>query len=59
MKTKKELLLQVEGFLTRLEDAEEMLRAIRRGEGDALVVSGPEGQQIFTLKRWFYEPITI
>lgn len=56
MKTKKELLLEVEGFLTRLEEAEEMLRAIRRGEGDTLVISGQEGQQIFTLKRWFMNP---
>lgn len=33
----------------RLEEAEETLRAIRSGEVDALVVSGPEGEQIYTL----------
>jgi len=35
---------------TRLEEAEETLRAIRSGEVDALVVSGPQGEQIYTLK---------
>ncbi|BBI99089.1 hypothetical protein FGKAn22_07820 [Ferrigenium kumadai] len=34
----------------RLEELEETLRAIRSGEVDALVVSGPEGEQIYTLK---------
>jgi len=34
----------------RLEEAEESLRAIKAGEVDALVVSGPEGEQVFTLK---------
>jgi PAS domain S-box-containing protein len=34
----------------RLGEAEETLRAIRSGEVDALVVSGPEGGQIFTLE---------
>ena len=34
----------------RLDEAEETLRAIRSGEVDALVVSGLEGDQIFTLK---------
>jgi PAS domain S-box-containing protein len=33
----------------RLADAEEMLRAIRHGEVDALVVQGPGGDQVFTL----------
>lgn len=33
----------------RLADAEDMLRAIRHGEVDALVVQGPTGNQIFTL----------
>jgi signal transduction histidine kinase len=33
----------------RLADAEEMLRAIRHGEVDALVVQGPAGNQVFTL----------
>ena len=34
----------------RLADAEEMLRAIRSGEVDALVISTPEGEQIYTLQ---------
>ncbi len=34
----------------RLEEAEETLRAIRHGEVDALVVSGAEGEQVFTLQ---------
>jgi signal transduction histidine kinase/ActR/RegA family two-component response regulator len=34
----------------RLEEAEETLRAIGAGEIDALVVSGTDGDQVFTLK---------
>jgi PAS domain S-box-containing protein len=34
----------------RLAEAEETLRAIRSGEVDALVVSGPDGDQIFALE---------
>ena len=34
----------------RLEEAEETLRAIRAGEVDAVVVAGPRGEQVFTLK---------
>ena len=34
----------------RLEDAAEMLRAIRAGEVDALVVEGDAGPQLFTLQ---------
>jgi two-component system, LuxR family, sensor kinase FixL len=49
-KTKDELLLHVEDLKMRLEEAEEILRAIRMGEVDALVVSGSDGDQIFTLK---------
>jgi PAS domain S-box-containing protein len=33
-----------------LEEAEELLRAIRGGEVDALVTSGPNGEQVFTLE---------
>ena len=33
----------------RLAEAEEMLRAIRHGEVDALVVQGPAGNQVYTL----------
>ena len=35
---------------SRLEEAEETLRAIRNGEVDALVVEGPQGDQVFTLE---------
>ena len=34
----------------RLREAEETLQAIRRGEVDALVVAGEEGDRVFTLK---------
>jgi len=37
-------------LLSRLDEAEETLRAIRDGEADALLVSGPDGQQVFTLR---------
>ena len=33
----------------RLEEAEETLRAIRKGEVDALVIDGPQGEVIYTL----------
>jgi formate hydrogenlyase transcriptional activator len=49
-KTKKESLLEIEDLRIRLEEAEETLAMIRRGEVDGLVVSGPEGDQVFTLK---------
>jgi len=34
----------------RLEEADQTLEAIRSGEVDALIVSGAEGEQVFTLK---------
>ncbi|HEY5158890.1 MAG TPA: HD domain-containing phosphohydrolase, partial [Anaerolineales bacterium] len=34
----------------RLDEAEETLRAIRNGEVDALIVSGVDGEQVFSLK---------
>ncbi len=49
-KNKQHFLLENEELRTRLEEAEETLRAIRAGEVDALVVSGPEGDQLYTLK---------
>jgi PAS domain S-box-containing protein len=39
-----------EQLRTRLEEAEEMLRAIRGGEVDALVVEGDAGPRLFTLQ---------
>ena len=41
---------EVENLRARLGEAEETLRAIRSGEVDALVVSGPEGDRIYTLQ---------
>src|SRR6266850_8098966 len=40
---------QTETLRARLADAEEMLRAIRHGEIDALVVEGTSGNQVYTL----------
>ncbi len=45
-----ELLRKYEAVCGRLDEAEETLRAISNHEVDALVVNGPDGDQIFTLK---------
>jgi len=49
-KTNRQLEAENEALRLRLEEAEETLRAITNNEVDALVVEGPEGQQIFTLQ---------
>ncbi len=41
---------EIEELKSRLAEAEETLNAIRSGEVDALVASGPDGDQIFTLQ---------
>ena len=41
---------QIKKLQRELEEAQETLRAIRQGEVDALVVEGPNGPQLFTLK---------
>jgi PAS domain S-box-containing protein len=41
---------ELEELRARLAEAEETLNAIRQGEVDALVVSGPQGEQIYTLR---------
>jgi hypothetical protein len=41
---------EVEEYRRRMEEAEETLRAIRQGKVDALVISGEQGEQVFTLK---------
>jgi PAS domain S-box-containing protein len=41
---------EIEELRARVEEAEETLRSIRNGEIDAVVVSGPGGDQIFTLQ---------
>jgi PAS domain S-box-containing protein len=48
--TKEQLLAENEDLRKRLEEAEETLRAIHEGEVDALVVSKPQGEIVFTLK---------
>jgi PAS domain S-box-containing protein len=48
--SKKQLLAENADLRARLEEAEETLEALRRGEVDALVVSLPAGEQVFTLK---------
>ncbi len=45
-----DLLAEITDLRNRLEEAEDTLRAIREGEVDALVVYGPAGEQIYTLK---------
>jgi two-component system sensor histidine kinase UhpB len=39
----------IEELEARLQEAEELLNAIRRGEADALVLSGPQGDRVVTL----------
>src|SRR5262245_66417341 len=41
---------RIKKLQSELEEATETLRAIRQGEVDALVVDGPHGPQLFTLK---------
>jgi len=50
VKSQEELLTELQTLRLRLEEAEETLRAIAAGEVDALVVDGPDGEQIFTLQ---------
>ena len=39
----------IEELEARLRETEELLNAIRSGEVDALVVSGPQGDRVYTL----------
>jgi PAS domain S-box-containing protein len=48
-KTEKQLLLENEELRARLAEAEETLNAIRNGEVDAIVVSGTDGEKVFSL----------
>jgi PAS domain-containing protein len=41
---------EIDELRIRLQEAEETLRAIRGGEVDALVITGPAGEQVFSLK---------
>jgi len=49
-KKSSEYLVEIEDLRIRLEEAEETLRAIRRGDIDGLVVQGGQGSQVYTLK---------
>jgi PAS domain S-box-containing protein len=48
--SREELLEEIESLRVRLEETEDTLRAIGSGEVDAFVVSGPDGEQVFTLR---------
>ncbi|MDB6123897.1 MAG: domain S-box protein [Pedosphaera sp.] len=50
MEKTSDLKAEIVELKARLAEAEETLNAIRGGEVDALVVSGSEGDQVFTLK---------
>lgn len=47
---RKALLVEMDRLRTRMREAEETLEAIRNGGVDALVVSGVDGDQVFTLQ---------
>ena len=47
---RKALYAEIESLRAKLQEAEETLQAIRRGEVDALLVEGPAGEQVFTLR---------
>ena len=50
LQSRREILAENASLRARLDDAEEALRAIRNGEVDALVLPGPNGQEVYTLK---------
>ncbi len=45
-----DLLERIRELQERLDEAEETLRALRSGEVDAIVASGPDGDRVYTLK---------
>jgi PAS domain S-box-containing protein/putative nucleotidyltransferase with HDIG domain len=49
--TQKKLAAENKDLRAQLDEAEETLRAIRSGEVDALIVSGVDGEQVYTLKQ--------
>jgi hypothetical protein len=49
IKTKKELVLAIEEQKARLDAAEQTLQDTRRGNVDALVVIGPQSEQLSSL----------
>ncbi|HTY74892.1 MAG TPA: PAS domain S-box protein, partial [Candidatus Nanoarchaeia archaeon] len=48
-KTNEELTVEVKELRIKLEEAQETLDAIRRGEVDGLLVSTPKGEQVYTI----------
>jgi formate hydrogenlyase transcriptional activator len=48
--TKQDLLREVQSLTARLQEAEEIIQAIRKGEVDGLLVTTPEGERVFTLE---------
>jgi PAS domain S-box-containing protein len=48
--SKSEILYEVEELKSRLKEAEELMFAIHQGEVDALVISGPKGDRVFTIE---------
>jgi len=46
----KRFTVELEDLRNRLREAEETLSAIRNGEVDSLIVTGPHGDQVFSLK---------
>ncbi len=49
-KTIQELLVENRRLTLRLQEAEETLEAIRKGQIDAVIVSGPQGEEVYTLE---------
>jgi signal transduction histidine kinase len=45
-----DLLERMQDLQERLDEAEETLRALRNGEVDAIIASGPNGDRVYTLK---------
>jgi PAS domain S-box-containing protein len=48
--TREDLIFENKTLKSRLEEADEMLRAIRKHEIDAVIVEGSDGLQVFTLQ---------
>ena len=49
-RTSEELARENEELRAQLAEAQEVIRAIQSGDVDAVVISGPQGEQVFTLK---------
>jgi PAS domain S-box-containing protein len=49
IKTKEQLLLEIEYLRSQLSQAEDTINAIRNGEVDAIIVSGSSGEKVFSL----------